>query len=46
MTIQTTEPHAVYIHGEQQTGLIPDVPFDIAVDWMRRGWVAYSIHQP
>ena len=46
VTVQTTEPHAVYIHGEQQTGLIPDVPFDIAVDWMRRGWVTYSIHQP
>ena len=46
VTIQTTPPHAVYIHGEQQTGLIPDVPFDQAVDWMRRGWVTYSIHQP
>ena len=46
VTIQTTPPHAVYIRGEQQTGLIPDVPFAIAVDWMRRGWVTYSIHQP
>ena len=44
--IQTTPPHAVYIHGSQQTGLIPDVPFDQAVDWMRRGWVTYAIHQP
>lgn len=38
VSVDTVPPHAVYHDGQQRTGLIHNVPADVAAYWVRRGW--------
>ncbi|MCZ0732212.1 hypothetical protein [Mycolicibacterium iranicum] len=40
VTVEVTEPHAVFWQGEQRSGTLTDVPVELADHWTRRGWVA------
>ncbi|BBY15764.1 hypothetical protein [Mycolicibacterium litorale] len=42
VTVEVAEPHAVYLRGEQRTGTVEDVPVELALTWLRHGWITYA----
>jgi hypothetical protein len=42
VTVEVAEPHAVYLRGEQRTGTVEDVPVELAMTWLRHGWITYA----
>lgn len=42
VTVTVTEPHLVYHHGEQRSGVLTDVPPDTAAHWAKHSWVTIT----
>lgn len=40
VNVDIAPPHAVYYDGEQRTGTITDVPYPLALTWLRHGWAS------
>lgn len=41
VNVDIAEPHAVYFDGEQRTGTLVDVPYPLALTWLRQRWASF-----
>ena len=41
VNVDIAEPHAVYFDGEQRTGTLTDVPYPLALTWLRQRWASF-----